>query len=122
MSITKASALQKFWESFGLTAYNELTVPDNAKLPYITYELITDSFNNVIPLSASIWYKSNSWIEINAKAEEISKELTGGKYIRCNGGAVCISKDTPFAQRLSDTDKDIRRIALNITAEFLTNY
>lgn len=42
--MTKAAALHSFFSGFGLTAYEENSVPDDAVFPYITYSLTTDSF------------------------------------------------------------------------------
>ena len=44
--MTKAAALHSFYSSFGLTAYEENSVPDDAEFPYITYNITTDSFGN----------------------------------------------------------------------------
>ena len=33
----KQQAIHGFWSSFGITAYDENSVPDDAELPYITY-------------------------------------------------------------------------------------
>ena len=43
--MTKAAAIYQFWNSFGLTAYEENTVPDDAAFPYITYQLVTPCFS-----------------------------------------------------------------------------
>ena len=120
--MTKAAAIYKFWNSFGLTAYEENTVPDDATFPYITYQLVTDSFYREIPLAASIWYRSESWTGINAKTEEISQKISrGGKIIYCDGGAIWLKRGQPFAQNMGDeSDNLIKRKYLNITAEFLT--
>ena len=120
--MTKASALYQFWNSFGLTAYEENTVPDDAAFPYITYQLVTDSFDREIPLSASLWYRSESWTSINAKTEEISQKIRrGGKIISCDGGAIWLKRGQPFAQSMGDeSDGLIKRKYLNITAEFMT--
>ena len=59
--MTKAAAIYQFWSSFGLTAYEENTVPTDAAFPYITYQLVTDSFDREIPLVASLWYRSESF-------------------------------------------------------------
>ena len=120
--MTKAAAIYQFWNSFGLTAYEENTVPDNAVFPYITYQLVTDSFDREIPLSASLWYRSESWTAINAKTEEISQKISrGGKIIACDGGAIWIKRGQPFAQNMGDESDDlIKRKYLNITAEFMT--
>ncbi len=120
--MTKAAAIYQFWNSFGLTAYEENTVPDNAVFPYVTYQLVTDSFDREIPLSASLWYRSESWTAINAKTEEISQKISrGGKIIPCDGGAIWLKRGQPFAQNMGDKSDDlIKRKYLNITAEFIT--
>ena len=120
--MTKSAAIYQFWNSFGLTAYEENSVPDDAAFPYITYQLVTDSFDREIPLTASIWYRSESWTGINAKTEEISQKISrGGKIIPCDGGAIWLKRGQPFAQNMVDKSDDlIKRKYLNITAEFMT--
>ena len=120
--MTKADAIYQFWSSFGLTAYEENTVPDDAAFPYITYQLVTDSFDREIPLTASLWYRSESWTGINAKTEEISQRISrGGKIISFDGGAIWLKRGQPFAQNMGDeSDNLIKRKYLNITAEFMT--
>ena len=120
--MTKAAAIYQFWNSFGLTAYEENSVPDEAAFPYITYQLVTDSFDREISLTASIWYRSESWSGINAKADEISQTISrGGKIISCDGGAIWLKRGQPFAQNMRDESDDlIKRKYLNITAEFMT--
>ena len=120
--MTKAAAIYKFWSSFGLTAYEENTVPTDAAFPYITYQLVTDSFDREIPLTASLWYRSARWSDINAKTEEISQTISrGGKIIPCDGGAIWLKRGQPFAQSMGDESDDlIKRKYLNITAEFMT--
>ena len=118
----KAAAIYQFWSSFGLTAYEENTVPTDADFPYITYQLVTDSFDREIPLTASLWYRSESWTAINAKTEEISQKISrGGKIIACDGVAIWLKRGQPFAQSMGDESDDlIKRKYLNITAEFMT--
>ena len=120
--MTKAAAIYQFWNSFGLTAYEENTVPDDAAFPYITYQLVADSFDYEIPLTASIWYRSESWTAINAKTEEVSQKISrGGKIIPCDGGAIWLKRGQPFAQSMGDeSDNLIKRKYLNIIAEFMT--
>ena len=120
--MTKAAAIYQFWSSFGLTAYEENTVPTDAAFPYITYQLVTDSFDREVQVTASLWYRSESWTAINAKTEEISQEISrGGKILSCNGGAIWLKRGQPFAQNMGDeSDNLIKRKYLNITAEFMT--
>lgn len=117
----KAQALNSFWNSFGMPAYDEYTVPQGATTPYITYNVMTDSLENVINLHASIWYKSMSWKDVSIKAEEIAAAIgIGGKVMKLNNGYLWINKGVPFAQRLNDTDDTMRRMYLNIQVEYLT--
>ena len=120
--MTKATAIYQFWSGFGLTSYEENTVPDDAAFPYITYQLVTDSFDREVPVTASLWYRSESWTGINAKTEEISQKISrGGKVIPCDGGAIWLKRGQPFAQSMGDeSDNLIKRKYLNITAEFMT--
>ena len=120
--MTKAAAIYQFWNSFGLTAYEENSVPDDAAFPYITYQLATDSLDHEVACTASIWYRSESWTAINAKTEEISQKISrGGKIISCDGGAIWLKRGQPFAQSMCDESDDlIKRKYLNIMAEFMT--
>jgi len=120
----KAQAIDYFWNSFGLMAFDENTVPKWAQMPYITYNISTDSLNNVVSMSASLWYRTTSWKDITNKANEIEKYLGehGGIVLKLNEGRMWINKGTPFIQRINDPDDSIRRIRLNIQTEFLTAF
>lgn len=122
--MTKGQAVQQFWESFGLTAYDETTVPDDAPFPYITYTIQTDSFENEVMTTASLWYRSYKWAEISEKAEEIAKAIVkmNPPSIKIDGGRLYITKGVPFAQRVSESDDAIRHIVLNVNLEYLTEY
>ena len=118
--MTKAAAIYQFWSSFGLTAYEENTVPEDAAFPYVTYQLVTDSFDREVAATASLWYRGESWTAINAKTEEISAHIgLGGKIIKCDGGRIWIKRGQPFAQNMGDESDDlIKRKYLNLTFEF----
>jgi hypothetical protein len=83
---------------------------------------VTDSLGNEVAMSASLWYRGTSWIEANAKTDEISQRIgRKGAVLDCNGGKVWIKRGTPFAQNMGDeSDNLIKRKYLNITAEYLT--
>lgn len=123
----KAQSIHSFWSSFGLTAYDENTVPtgDEApSTPYITYSVVTDSMGNVVQLNGSLWYRSTSWADISKKADEIAEYIgTGGKVLKLDSGYLWITKGNPFSQRMSDSNDDmVRRVYINLQAEFLTAY
>ena len=122
---TKAATIYEFWNSFEMLAYEENSVPtgeDAPEFPYITYQLVTDSLGNEVAMTASLWYRDTSWVEANAKTEEISQRIgRKGAVLDCNGGKVWIKRGTPFAQNMGDeSDNLIKRKYLNITAEYLT--
>ena len=119
--MNKIQALNQFWNSFGLTAYSENSVPDDAQLPYITYEVSNDFFEAEVAQTANIYYRSTSWKAITDKEQEIAEGITrGGKLLTCDEGAIWIKRATPWAQRMSDqSDDSIKRIVLNYTVEFI---
>lgn len=123
--MTKEAALQKFYASFDVPAYEESSVPtgDGAPdLPYLTYSVATGSLGDEIALQADLWYRSSSWVEVNAKAGEISEAVSmGGVILPCDGGAVWLKRGSPFTESVEETKDDtIKRKHINITAEFFT--
>lgn len=120
----KSQAAQQFWESFGLPAYDENTVPDNAEYPYITYSTSTGSMDSILQWSASLWYHSNSWKDPELKALEIAEAI--GKHgfykIKIDNGYLWITQGTPFSQRMASESDTVRRIYINLNAEYLTAY
>ena len=124
MAILKTQALYNFFSGFELPVYEENTVPTGAnapELPYITYATATSGFDNDVQISASLWYKGYSWEGADRKAAEINAALAnGGKMIPYTGGALWIRRGTPFAQHMADENDTIRRIYLNLTAEYLS--
>lgn len=120
--MNKVQALNQFWQdASGLIAYDETSVPDDAVLPYLTYETTVDSFGNEIAVTSSLWYRSESWQAITQKEMAISDYIgRGGRMVAYEGGAFWIKKANPWAQRMSEaTDDMIRRIILNASIEFI---
>lgn len=121
--MTKAAAIFNFWSGFGLTAYEENSLPKSPEFPYITYQLITSSDLDHVTGSASVWYREASIVDINAKVEEISQGIGSGVVLFCDGGAVIIRKGTPFSQPMGDDlDNMIKRRILTVDYLFATKY
>lgn len=117
----KEQALHSFWSSFAIPAYDESTVKETATLPYITYNVVTDNLGSPAAMSASLWYRSTSWAAITEKKNEIAAYIgRDGRRIRYNDGVLWIKRGVPFAQRMSDEDDTIRRIYINIEAEYIS--
>lgn len=112
------------WSGFGIPAYDENTVPDDAVMPYITYSVSVGSIGDPIQLSASVWYRSSSWEEITSKVAEIEQGIDSisPPAVVIDGGRAYFTKGSPFAQRMSEPGDDMtRRVYLLVNAEFLTN-
>ena len=122
-TVDKWQALHAFWSSFDLPAYDQNSVPDNAVMPYITYEAFASGFEDPITISASIWYRSSSWEDISKKADKVFERLENYVLQPSDDGYLFIVKGSPFAQRLSEpNDEMVRRIYINIMVEFLMKY
>jgi hypothetical protein len=121
LKMDKVQALTAFWNSFGLPAYDDASVPDKAAFPYITFNVATDSLGNVTNLTANVWYRSTSLRDITHKVEEISKAISYSfKTLPFDGGYIYMTRGTPFAQRMDDPDDNlIKRYYINVQAEYL---
>ena len=123
MAKTKAAALHEFFSSFGLAAYPVSSVPEDTVFPWLTYELVTSSWEQgEVALVLNLWYYTESEATPNAKAEEISKAIgMGGALLPCDEGVIWLKRGSPWCQSLQDaTDPMIKRRYINITAEYLT--
>lgn len=118
--MTKAAAFQAFWERFGIPVFEENSVPDGDDtpgFPRLTYEFGTDAFSdNSLSLMVSLWYRTTSWVPVNAKTEEISAVIgRGGVTAPCDGGNFWITRGSPWAQSMGDENDDqIKRKLFNI--------
>lgn len=93
-----AAALYSFFSSFGIPAYVENTVPEDATVPYITYQLREPEAGEISSFTARVWYIGNSFGEIVDKVDEIKQAIGRGKSLHVDGGAVWIWQDTNFCQ------------------------
>lgn len=125
--MNKWQAIDTFWNSFGIPAYDQSSVysgENSPQTPYITYEAQTGAVGQKLSLTASIWYRSTSWQTISQKADEIAEYIgVGYGILDVDGGYLWIVRGQPFAQRMNDPEDDmIRRIYIIVDAEFLTAY
>ena len=73
-------------------------------------------------LTASVYYRSESWNEINEKTREIQQSMKGnGGSLHCDGGGIRLLPEQQFAQNMGDESDDmIRRKYLSYVAYFNT--
>ena len=119
---TKAQAFQTWAQGFGVPAYSSASVPNDATLPYITYDFASAMFGEQQQaIVLNLWYPATSTeADANAKAEEIGQALgIGGVRLTCEGGMVWLLRGEPFYQAVTDAN-GLHRRYINITAEFFT--
>ena len=120
--MTKGAALQAFFSKF-MDAYAASAVPEDVTLPYLTYELITSAWDGgEVGLTVNLWFYTTSEAVPNAKAQELSDAIGyGGVTLPCDGGFIWLKRGSPWCQNLQDdTDPNIKRRYINVTAEYLT--
>lgn len=120
--MTKGAALHAFFSRF-MDAYSASAVQDDVTFPYLTYELITSAWDGgEVGLTVNLWFYTTSEAIPNAKAQEISNAIGhGGITLQCDGGLIWLKRGSPWCRSLKDdTDRNIKRRYINVTAEYLT--
>ena len=120
--MTKAQALQAWFEQF-LPAYPTSNVPNDAVFPWLTYELITGSWESgEIGLTVNLWFYTESEAIPNKKAQDIADVIgMGGCMVVYDNGALWLKRGSPWCQNIADeSDSNIKRRYLNITVEYLS--
>jgi hypothetical protein len=124
----KVQAIHSFWNSFGIKAYDETTVPDEMSFtnpnnedlsPLITYEVSIGDYGENVASAVSVWYYGDSWKDIEAKVKQIDERLSnGGVQIPYDEGSIWIKKANPFRQRVLDSNDMVRRYLINTYIEY----
>ncbi len=120
--MTKDKALHAWFGQF-LPAYPASSVPGDAVFPWLTYDLILGAWDSgEASITVNLWYYTESEATPNAKAQEIADAIgMGGVFVSCDEGAIWLKRGTPWCQAIKDdTEPNIKRRYLNITAEFIT--
>ena len=114
-----AKALYAFYSGFGLPAYPEDGVPSDGALPYITYTIVQPDFIDSAVHQARIWYQSDSYAGVNAKADEIIAAVGRGMMLPAGEGFVRLRPGTPLAQHMPIEGKpEIKIVYLNFQLNF----
>lgn len=120
--MTKNKALYAWFNEF-LPFYRASSVPDDVVFPYGTYEYVESAFDGgENGLTVNLWFYTTSEAVPDAKAQALSERIGyGGAIIPCDDGYIWLKRGTPFCQSLKDeTDSNIKRRYINITAEYFT--
>lgn len=121
--MTKGQAIQNFFENFALSVYSSASVPEDAVMPYLTYDCVLDGQFAETSIQVNLWYYSSSEVEANAKAEEIGEVIDTMYPLPCDKGLIWLKRGSPWCQALYDEASDkVKRRLLNVTAEFMTTH
>ena len=115
-----AIALYEFFSSFGIPAYVVGCVPDDAALPYITYQLREPDWREPTQLYCEVWYRSTSLVQINAKTDQIRAAIGEGISIKTASGAVYLSDFTAEPMYM-EGDDTLKRMYCTMTLYAHTN-
>ena len=121
--MTKEQALHRFFNSFGIIGYRNTSVPDDVIFPYLTYDAPISSFEeDPASITLNLYFYTDSEASPDAKAEEIRQRIgMSGALLNCDGGCIWLKWGVPWCQSLvDDTNANIKRRYINITAEYLT--
>lgn len=124
----KVQAIHSFWNSFGIKAYDETTVPDEMSFtnpnnedlsPLITYEVNIGDYGENVASAVSVWYYDDGWKNIESKVKQIDERLSnGGVQIPYDNGSIWIKKGNPYLTRVSDSNDMVRRYLINTYIEY----
>lgn len=106
-----AQALYTFFSGFGIPAYAEYAVPDEADLPYITYQVTEPDWRDEATFAARVWYRDTSFAALNATVDSIRAAVGEGVRLQTDGGALYLFKGTPFVQIMPMEGDDTLRVA-----------
>ena len=113
--IATAQALYSFFSGFGIPAYTEDTVPDDAELPYLTYPLIEPEWRQKHSFYVQVYYRhQTSNLDSLRKADEIVEAIGDCAKLKCNGGYVVLRPENPLIQE-KPPDNDIRAAYINLS-------
>lgn len=91
-------ALYEYWHTFGIPAYPTNTVPDDAQLPYITYDVKVPYWRGQTTYYVRVWYDDTSYSAISQKVKEISDDIGEGKRIKNGNAIIYLFKEDTFLQ------------------------
>ena len=111
-----ATALYNFFSGFGIPAYIQGNIPDNATMPYITYELIEPEPLATALFHASVWYRGTNVEGIAEKVDEIRAAIGNGVNLPTESGVIHIFRERngTFGQIMNDPNRETKRAYLSM--------
>lgn len=118
--MNEAQAIYEFMSSFGIPAYAHTSVPDQAQMPYITYEYyLGDLYSGEQFMEIDVWYRTESEALINQKVRDIKSAIPAN--IRYDNGTIWVKRGSPFAFSVPNDDNTIKCRRVNLSIEYISN-
>lgn len=121
--MTPQELVFRFLSSFEIPAYPASSVPDEAPMPYLTYNLPQSQWGDgEVSMQVDLWYRTESEKKPDDKARELFEYIgMGGVYLACDGGALWLKRGNPWCQAVTDGSGDdkVKRRYINIDIEYM---
>lgn len=109
------------WLSEFAPAYAAGSVPDDAELPYMTYQAAWAGFGERVSVPVTLWCGTSSEAKANEMAGLLGIALgMGGDIVKCDEGAIWIMRGTPFIQSSVSIGPNMKARYINLEIEMLT--
>lgn len=105
--------LYNFWASFGLPAWHQDTVPEEAPLPYITFQVASGEALSATILSATAWFRDEGQgvnAQIAAVLDQIAAAVpNSGTVLKTADGYMALYRNSGTFQSYvqDETDKSV---------------
>jgi len=116
------AALFQFLSGMGMPAYASTSVPDDATLPYLTYDLSVGGWDaGEVNVPVRIWDRTTSEAKMNAAVRVVGSRIPiGGVTVPCDGGMLWVKRGSPWAQAMADgSDSTVLSRYINVDVEYL---
>lgn len=111
------SAFYKFFSSFGIPAYISGNIPDDAKMPYITYAPVIGDWESHNTLTVNIYYKSTSYAALFDTTTKIMNSVKRGELLNFDGGKIFLNLTDTVAQFPATEDPSVKQAFLLLDAQ-----
>lgn len=111
-------ALYEFYSCFSLPVYADGLVPDDAELPYITFDAVDSGLAQPSLHHVRVWYEGTDNEPPSVKADQIITAIGDGIRLSCDSGIVVLYPGNPLVQLQtveSGADRDITYAYINLS-------
>lgn len=117
----QVSAFQSWLtQATALPCFVEGDVPAGQAMPYVTHRMQIGAFGDQGSIEVDVWCPPGAAAKADGYALSLRAALgMRGDIVECDGGAVWLTRGTPFAQPVPD-DRAERRYC-NIDIDYLTS-